>query len=78
MPSTSGLKMQAVYSSETLVPIYKSTWSNNPDDQHRHLHCYNSLNSHVVPAADVAVTLAYAMSVCHHSSQTTNVFYKGT
>jgi hypothetical protein len=42
---TSGLRMEAVCSSETLESIYKSTWRNNPEDQHRHLHRHEDLGS---------------------------------
>jgi hypothetical protein len=35
---TSVLKMEAVCSSETLVPTHKSTRRDCPEDQHRHLH----------------------------------------
>jgi hypothetical protein len=45
LPSSSGMKMEAVCSSETLVAIYKSIWRKYPEDQHRHFHRQN-LESH--------------------------------
>jgi hypothetical protein len=36
------LKMEAVCSSVTLVPIYKPTRRYNPEDQHQHLFVYFS------------------------------------
>jgi hypothetical protein len=35
--SYSALKMEAVWSSETLVYTYKSRWRYNPEDQHRYV-----------------------------------------
>jgi hypothetical protein len=34
MPQSSALKMEAVWSSETLLSIYKSTRHYDPEDQH--------------------------------------------
>jgi hypothetical protein len=43
---TSGPKMEAVCSSETLVSTYKSTRYYNPEDQQRHTHCRENRKSH--------------------------------
>jgi hypothetical protein len=40
------LKMETVYSSETSVPIYQSTWSNIPEDLELYQYCYEHLISH--------------------------------
>jgi hypothetical protein len=45
LPS-SGLKMEAVCSSEILVSTYESTRRYNPAKQHRHLHRRENLRSH--------------------------------
>jgi hypothetical protein len=37
--------MEAVYSPETLVSTYKSTWRYNPEDKYRHLHRRENLES---------------------------------
>jgi hypothetical protein len=39
------LKMEAIYFLETLVSTYKTTRHHNLEDQHRHLHRHDSLNS---------------------------------
>jgi hypothetical protein len=39
------IRFQAVYSSETLVNLYKSTRRYNPEDQHRQFHRCENLRS---------------------------------
>jgi hypothetical protein len=34
LPSSSGMKLEAICSSKTLISAYKSTWQNNPEDQY--------------------------------------------
>jgi hypothetical protein len=46
---SSVMKMKAICSSKTLVSTYKSAQRYNPEDQHRHLHPHENLNSHVFP-----------------------------
>jgi hypothetical protein len=43
---TLALKMEAVFSSETLVSTYKSKRRYNPEDQQQHLHRSENLKSH--------------------------------
>jgi hypothetical protein len=47
LPSSSGLKMEAVCSSETLVSTYKPIRRFNPYDQQRHIHRLENLKSHI-------------------------------
>jgi hypothetical protein len=44
LPSYSALKMEAIWSTETLVSAYKSTRCYNAEDQRRNLHCRENLN----------------------------------
>jgi hypothetical protein len=44
LPPSSGLEVEAVYSSETLVSTYKSTRRYNPEDQNRHAYEAYSYN----------------------------------
>jgi hypothetical protein len=49
LPPSSGLiKMETVCTSETLVPIHMSTWYDNPEVQHRHLHRCEYLKSYIL------------------------------
>jgi hypothetical protein len=41
---TSTLKMEAVCSSETLVPIYQTSWCHNSDDHNMNLHSMKTSN----------------------------------
>jgi hypothetical protein len=43
--STSGLKMETVCFSKTLVSTYESTQHHNQEEQHRHLHHHENLKS---------------------------------
>jgi hypothetical protein len=45
MPLSLALKMKALCFSETLVSALKSTLRHNPEDQDRHLHFSENLNS---------------------------------
>jgi hypothetical protein len=49
-----GLKMEAVYSSETLVSTYNSVRRYNPEDRHRHLHHRENLKSQTVQMLEAA------------------------
>jgi hypothetical protein len=42
--TASALKMEAVCSSETLVPTYKSTWHHNPENHNQHIHRLDNLS----------------------------------
>jgi hypothetical protein len=48
VPATSNTRamMEAASTSETLVNIYQTTWSNNPEDSHLHSHYCENLKSH--------------------------------
>jgi lysylphosphatidylglycerol synthetase-like protein (DUF2156 family) len=46
MPSSSGLKMEALWSFETSVSLYKSLRSYYPEDNNRYLHCRENLKCH--------------------------------
>jgi hypothetical protein len=53
------LKMQAVCTSETLVSTNTSTRRYNPEDQHRHLHRRENLESHIRSCVRVFSPLNY-------------------
>jgi Fe2+ or Zn2+ uptake regulation protein len=38
------VEMEAIHSSET---TYKTTWYDNPEDHHQHLHCHENLKSQI-------------------------------
>jgi hypothetical protein len=40
------LMMEAASTSETSVNFYQTTWHNNPEDSHLHIHCHENLKSH--------------------------------
>jgi hypothetical protein len=48
MPQSSALKMEAVCSSETLVPTYKSTRRHNPENHNQQLHRRENLRIRAV------------------------------
>jgi hypothetical protein len=47
LPPPSALKMEAVCSSETLVPIYKYRRRHSPEDSYGQLHCRVHSRSHI-------------------------------
>jgi hypothetical protein len=48
LPPSSGLKMEAILSSEALVSTFKSTRRHYPQYQHRNLHRRENLGSHLL------------------------------
>jgi surface polysaccharide O-acyltransferase-like enzyme len=40
--------MEFVWTSETLVNLYQSTWHYNPEDSHLHTHCHENLKSYMM------------------------------
>jgi hypothetical protein len=58
---SSVLKREAVCSSGTFVPTYKSTWHYNPEDQHQHFYDHENLKPQSIqPFQGVAVQTSYS------------------